>query len=253
MNLFGFEVGSLNILLVLVLLGIAISTVEGYRRGALKCLFTLVAWIVAIVLVATINPYVTSLIEDYTTIDESIEGSVEDFLRTNEKKALSISEDDDEEEVKDTTTGLLTEKGVDLPGMVLDFLTQGVVKSVDDMIENSGVYTAVAESVAHFIVKGLSFIATWIIVWVLFAIINHTLDLVSYIPIIGGANQILGAAAGAARGLLIVWFAFYVISLMCTTPIGATCISQIRSSFILTWLYENNLLLQAVISLFGKS
>jgi len=175
-----------NIMLYIIGIILILSMAEGYKKGFLRIAFSLASWLIAIVLVITINPYVTGALERYTGIDETIEARVEDYLREKEKKALygdEEAEDETEEDVKEDKLAekkkekqkekgiseedyesLISEDVLELPVVVVDFLRDGVVKSVDDMVEESGIYTSVATGIAHFILQGIAFLITWIIV-----------------------------------------------------------------------------------------
>lgn len=256
-----------NIMLYIIGIILILSMAEGYKKGFLRIAFSLASWLIAIVLVITINPYVTGALERYTGIDETIEARVEDYLREKEKKALygdEEAEDETEEDVKEDKLAekkkekgiseedyesLISEDVLELPAVVVDFLRDGVVKSVDDMVEESGIYTSVATGIAHFILQGIAFLITWIIVWAILGIAEESLKIVSHIPVLGRVNKTLGLFMGALKVLLLVWLFFYIISLCCTTEFGKLCIAQIKASAVLTWLYENNLLLELVISL----
>ncbi len=260
-----------NIMLYIIGIILILSMAEGYKKGFLRIAFSLASWLIAIVLVITINPYVTGALERYTGIDETIEARVEDYLREKEKKALygdEEAEGETEEDVKEDKPAekreekqkekgiseedyesLISEDVLELPAVVVDFLRDGVVKSVDDMVEESGIYTSVATGIAHFILQGIAFLITWIIVWAILGIAEESLKIVSHIPVLGRVNKTLGLFMGALKVLLLVWLFFYIISLCCTTEFGKLCIAQIKASAVLTWLYENNLLLELVISL----
>ncbi|MCR5272868.1 MAG: CvpA family protein [Lachnospiraceae bacterium] len=249
----------MNIMLIIILAIMALSMFKGYRDGFLRSAFSVVSWLIAIVLVTAINPQVTSFIENNTQIDDSIASSVEDYLKENGLKSLegenysemTLSADMSDTEIGNIFGDALQGSGLELPESALDFLTDGAIESVEGLVEESGVYKVMAENISHFIIKGIAFLITWIIVWFVLLLIENSLNLVSYIPVLGTVNRTLGIIAGAFKVLLLIWIFFYIVSLCCTTEFGAVCISQIRSSAILTWLYENNLLLRFVVGLFA--
>lgn len=48
---------------------------------------------------------------------------------------------------------------------------------------------------------------------------------------------------GIGLGVIIVWIAFLVLTLIYTTEIGTTCYAMVEQSAILTFLYNHNPLL----------
>ena len=140
-------------------------------------------------------------------------------------------------------------------------LYQGLVKTVQPII------TYIFSFIVMFFLKSwtLGFIFKWalfsgenviarVIVVLLFFFggsllfrwIFNVLDIISKLPVIRGFNRILGLAFGTLEGLLIVWLIMYVTELFPTTPMFASCITDIQGMPLLPLLYENNLVKQLI-------
>jgi len=283
---------NVNILELVLLIVLIIAIVDGYKKGFIRVLFSIASWIVAIILVITINPVITKGIEEYTKIDDRIYTHVEEYFEENgldifregdDEKDDSDSEEvkvNDGEEISDAESEekseaesneishdemsdsdivdaeLLQKLGLDLPESVLDFITEGAIQSVDDvsdeMIEALGIYQMIAKSVTHFIVQGIAFIFTWILVCILVAVIDNALGIFNHLPLLGNLNKMAGAFGGAAHTLLGIWIFFYIISLGCTGTLGRVFLPLIRESEVLSYLYHNNMLVTIVLRFIKK-
>jgi len=233
---------NINILEIILLIILIVSCIYGWKKGFLRVFFSLVAWIVAIVLVLLINPVVTNGIENYTQIDDRIYTHVEEYFQEN---GLDIFRNKNSEEMQ--------EKGFDMPKTALDYITDGAVESVDDVVdevlEASGMYQLIAKSVTHFIVQGIAFVITLFLVVIIIFIIDNLLGLVNFLPSLGGINKYLGIFAGALSALVGTWIFFYIISLFCTNIIGQYFLLLIRGSEVLSYLYDYNLILILITAL----
>ena len=73
-------------------------------------------------------------------------------------------------------------------------------------------------------------------------------DLLGELPVLGLINHVGGAIAGAAAALVIVWLLFLVVTLLYSNTAGQACFEMIEKSSILTFLYENNILITRLLS-----
>ena len=73
-------------------------------------------------------------------------------------------------------------------------------------------------------------------------------DIIGALPVIGTLNHAGGAAVGAVVALVIVWIAFLLITVTYSSEFSASCFAQIQQNPILTFLYENNPLLEKLLS-----
>lgn len=83
-------------------------------------------------------------------------------------------------------------------------------------------------------------------------IIDKVLGIASKLPIIGSFDKILGIIIGAMKGLLYCWIVLTIITVLALTGTNTSYIELVYESELLTWLYENNLLLNTISSVLGK-
>ena len=120
----------MNWLLVLTVLFVAANIVWGFYRGFLRVLYSMVAWIVILVAVSWLSPYVANYLTEHTRLDTYIEEGCNQKLH----EWADAQKQEDKKEVK--------ERGNDtgMPEIILEKLT-GESKIADQLLEDTGDYT----------------------------------------------------------------------------------------------------------------
>lgn len=228
----------MNWLVIVILLVLIAYTVQGYRRGMLRVLYSLFGLIVTILFVAWTTPYISKFIKENTQIYQHIEEKCEERVRENTQQQISDKAQED--------TNLLAEYGITLPDFLEDTLLQKVQEGSDAVLESTGAYSAMAQRLAEFAVDGIAFFISLIVCAILLHFIGRAIDIVSKIPVLKGINQILGLMAGLLQGLIIVWIFCYFITATQAFPFGQHLMTLVRSSRLLTILYDNNMVLYMI-------
>lgn len=238
----------MNWLLILVALVLALNILNGYRRGFLRMVYSMVSWIVIFVFVTWAAPYVNTFLTENTPLYESIVSYCENAVREKTETQLAGETEGEEaaengaesQDAPEGQTQELADLGVKLPDSVLNSFLEKTTDAAGEALAASGIYERIAAEMAAFILNGIAFLITLAAAIVLSHFISRMLGIVSRIPIIRGVNRYLGTAAGALYGFLLVWIAFYVIALGSASSVGAALVSYIYDSPFLTYLYENN-------------
>lgn len=225
----------MNWVLILVLLIIILSVIRGYRKGFLHIVYSLIAWIIALLFVIWIMPYINEYLVEHTGVYEKIETGIEKSIESKVKEQTQAEVNEKGAE--------LTSLGINLPDSVITNLLDKTAGTAGKLIENTGVYSVLAKSMAELVVKGIAFLTALFAAWILVHVISQLLGIVSRIPVIKGANRSLGLLAGAVYGFIIVWIAFCIVTLSAAGKFGAVVVAYIYEDRFLTYLYENNLIL----------
>ena len=232
----------MNWVLILVIAILAGYTITGYTKGFLKILYSLISWLLMLVVVIVATPYIEDYLHNETGIYEKIVTYSEEKLREQAKEHFEA----ESESVLDTTIAenellaVLVEK---LPQEAIDSLLSQAEGTAGELMENYDVYGKAAVSMAELLIKGISFMLALLAGSILSFVIVKVIELIGKLPLIGFANSILGLGAGAANGLLVVWVAFYLVATWSATEFCSKVISQIYANEFLTILYENNIIL----------
>ena len=229
----------MNWLMIIVVTFLALCILNGYRKGFLRMMYSMVSWIIMIVFVAWATPYVNSYLMEKTSLYETITAYCENAIK---EKAQAGTQSVIEEQ-----STQLAKAGVMLPDSVLNSISEKTAGLAGEMIESGGIYEQVAAGMADFILNGISSFLALALAMVVLHLISRLLNVVSKIPVIRGINRYLGIAAGAVYGMMIVWIGFYLIAICSTSETGAALASYIYESPFLTYLYENNVVVTLVL------
>lgn len=233
----------MNVLTIIVLLLLIVLALNGYRKGFIKVFASMSFFILASVLVYFANPYVSQFLKDHTPVYAAIEKQCEEVLQ---KEGGRLS-GDNKEEVKAKTEKsdqLQLIEELPIPQILKDQLTSTGSQNEFNLLDTSDFTKYIAAYMADAILSILSFVVTVIVVTLILRLSVMTLNIVANLPVLNGANRVLGLALGLVQGILTVWFAFLVITLFSQTDMGKQLLNLINESMILTYIYDNNIFLR---------
>lgn len=234
----------MNWVLLAVIAVLAGYTLTGYAKGFLKIVYSLVSWIIILMFVIVATPHIESYLRNDTDIYNKVVAYCEEFIRTRAEKEMDASGGDISALLDNEMFAQIADQ---IPSELLENLKEqaGEITGeiADELMADYDFYGNTAIAAADLLIRGVSTLVAVIAGAIVSAIISALLGFIGKLPLIGFANKMLGLAAGAANGLLIVWIAFYLVSLLCATEIGSAIVTQIYANEFLVYLYENNLVL----------
>jgi Colicin V production protein. len=226
----------MNWLVIVVLIILLWNVIRGARKGFIKVIFSLVSMVVVLGFAVIATPRISNYLIEKTEIYHTIEEKCEQKIK--ERAAEKI------ESEGNSLESLLNEIGIVLPGETADHLGSTVGGAVQDTLETTGVYAQASAMIARAIVNGISFLIALIIGALIVAIIRKLLDLLTDLPGLKTVNRALGVVAGAVQGLIIVWVLLYIVGIVAGFDTTGGMMAMINESKLLTWLYDNNLLVR---------
>lgn len=234
----------MNWVLLAVIAILAGYTLTGYAKGFLKIVYSLVSWIIILVFVIVATPHIENYLRNDTDIYNKVVAYCEEFIRTQTEKEMDASGGDISALLDNEMFAQIADQ---IPAELLENLKEqaGEITSeiADELMADYDFYGSTAVAAADLLIRGISTLAAVIAGAIVSALISALLGFIGKLPLIGLANKVLGLAAGAANGLLIVWIAFYLVSLLCATELGSMIVTHIYANEFLVYLYENNLVL----------
>lgn len=242
----------MNWILIIVLAVLALSAFVGYHKGMLRIIYSLVSWIVVLAFVSWATPQINLYLLENTVIYDRIEEYCEGTIRESSSEQVEMTQQEVEEALVEElgSEDLLANLGVSVPDSVMDGILEKTADATETFLDESGIYAAVAEGLATFILEGIAFLVALVLAWLVVHIISQLLGIVSKIPVIKGLNRTLGFFVGVIYGFLIVWLGFYIIALGSASEMGQVVVSYIYENPFLTFLYENNLVLTMILKFF---
>lgn len=241
----------MNWVLIVVLLILPVSAMIGYKKGILRIVYSMAAWVIALVFVSWVTPHINSYLLENTSIHATIEAQCEEKIRLSANEQIEKSGQEKKAELMgylEKDTGL-EKLGISLPDSVVERIFEKTT-AAGELLEESGIYAMIASELADFLLKGISFLVALVVTWVFVHVVSSLLGIMSHLPIIKGTNRCLGGAVGLLEGMLVIWLVFYIIALGSMGEMGQTITAYVYESPFLVFLYENNPVLMLMLNAF---
>ena len=219
-----------NVLEVGILLFFIGMIARGYMKGLLKISITMLALISSVIALNFINPYLRNELQQNTKINQFVLTTIYEKIGLNEMHEDSSNADGRREAIDK----------LNVPTKVKDVLKKNDDRKVYDKL---GVYTFsdyIASYVTQMTVNSISFIGSFVLVWLVLGILFKGNKILSKIPVLGGVNQLLGAFTGFIFALIIFWVGCIFIIALSTTKTGANLTEMLECSPILVFLSRMN-------------
>jgi len=230
----------MNWVLILVIAILAGYTLTGYAKGFLKIIYSLVSWVVILVFVICATPHIQDYLKNDTDIYNKVVVHCEKAIQKQAQQEMSENNGETSVLAENELFAAIADK---LPEDLLEKIETQTSEITNSLIEEYGIYNKTAVALADLFLQGIATLIAMIAGAIVSAFLSMVLGFIAKLPLIGFANRILGLAAGAANGLLIIWIGFYLVAVLCATELGSTIITQIYANEFLTYLYENNIVL----------
>ena len=230
----------INAFLIIVALILIGCTVLGGIKGFVHTIFTMFSLFIIIMLTGVLSPYVADYINGHTDVPKSIHSKVEEKINLKEKISSDSSANRND----------LIDK-MDMPEQLKEVIKEksqaaGDAFSATTEAASEKLVTGIYDRIADLIVSAIAYLFTFAVVGVIVLIAGILLDIVSKLPGIKQANAILGVIVGFVQGYLAVSVVYIAAVAFAATELGASVISQVAESEILTWFYNHNIVVDIV-------
>lgn len=246
---------------------LAVGVIVGYMKGALRIALSLAAAVATWILVVILTPYAADAVIQYTPVDDWIEERCESVLTANMTEALreqtgietqaNGEENLDLSDLMDRLSDIEVSRqeqaeiieNSKIPEIFKEYLQENNNKEIYSMIGADSFADYIAKGITRLIIQILTAVVLFFVISAALKIVMYILDVVSWLPIIGGINRIAGAALGLVMALIFIWIVFLVFTLLYTTPAGEEIFAQINGNAFLRFLYQNNYILKILMGL----
>ncbi|MBP5177959.1 MAG: CvpA family protein [Lachnospiraceae bacterium] len=230
----------INAFLIIVALILIGCTVLGGIKGFVHTIFTMFSLFIIIMLTGVLSPYVADYINGHTDVPKSIHSKVEEKINLKEKISSDSSANRND----------LIDK-MDMPEQLKEVIKEksqaaGDAFSATTEAASEKLVTGIYDRITDLIVSAIAYLFTFAVVGVIVLIAGILLDIVSKLPGIKQANAILGVIVGFVQGYLAVSVVYIAAVAFAATELGASVISQVAESEILTWFYNHNIVVDIV-------
>lgn len=226
----------------IVVAGILLLTAyKGFRRGFIREIVSFFFVFLALAVSWAINPYVNEFFMENTPVYEKIQESCQSFVESQKKQELTSPGTEEQ-------TGFI--EGLELPELLQKGLESNNTAEVYTYLAVDSFGEYISEALARMIVNGLSFFVSYLLASVILRLGTWVLNLLAGLPVLKSANKLAGGLVGAVKGVLFVWIAFLVMTILCSTSIGKEALALIEKDAFLNVLYEYDIFVNAFMSIF---
>lgn len=203
----------IDIILVTV---IWITATVGYKKGLIKTLYGLAAFVFAAVFTAIFHEKVSQ----YFMSLEFVKNLV---TKINEKLTDTIV----------STTEFSS------------FMPNWMGETVESAIQSAGV--TVASKIMEIIIIILTVLLTFFLAKLILGLIVGILDALMKLPILDTLNRTGGMLVGIVKGVLIILICFGIVSMFVTADKYHYIHNEINNTYIAKYFYNNNILMRLII------
>lgn len=204
-----------------------LTALNGYRRGFVKTVVSIISFMVIVLLVAILNPLLSNLVYEYTDIDEKT-------------KAYCVELFADETEQLGRNDQVALIQKLPIPNSLKEDMQENNNTVIYTMLESEGFGEYIASYMARLFLRVvifvLSVVLAWLVVWLIRLIING----IAQMPVLSLLNRLGGFGIGAVKGIFVIWIIFLLITLMSGTTFGGYLYGQIHNDVFASVMYENN-------------
>ena len=227
----------MNWLFWVIIAFIAYHVIDGLRRGFIRKAVSAVSLIVTLVLVTYLTPQITNFIQEKTSIQDNLQKKCSEIFLNNEYN----------EDVK--TDQVLMIENMDLPENIKEMLLENNNTESYDVLKVTGFHDYVGAYIAKLIINALAFLLSFVIVWTAIRAVLLALDVVTKLPILHGINKLAGGGLGLVYGVVLVWIAFLLVTILCNGELGRKFFGLISENQFLLFLYNQNIIMKIVFGL----
>lgn len=227
----------MNWLFLVVVVFIAYHVIDGLHRGFIRKAVSAVSLIITLVLVTYLTPQITNFIQNNTSLHANLQEKCSELFLSGEYN----------EDVK--TDQVLMIENMDLPENIKEMLLENNNAEAYDLLAVSGFHDYVGAYLASMIINALSYLLAFVIIWTAIRAILLALDVVTMLPILHGINKLAGGVLGIVYGVVLVWVAFLLVTILCNGELGHQFFALISDNPFLLFLYNQNVIMKIIFGL----
>lgn len=227
-----------NYLLIAVITALLFGVLKGYRRGFLRLAVSLASLIFVILIVTKISPFVSDfLINNSGLYENTRQRIITIYAEQNSVLDNTVSENQN-----------ITIESYNLPEIITGTLRSNNTKDMYGKLAAALFEEYIAGYLAKIVIKAGSFCGLFVILGIAMMCILAAIKILEKIPVLRTFNRLLGMFAGFGISLIFVWIFFLAIMIFFGNSLGNWMFMQIKSSRILSFVFNNNLLFQFLLN-----
>lgn len=223
----------MNWLLIAVILFLAYSAYKGHKDGFIRTVFSVFSVIAALILSGLFSPVVGKAVRNNKKIYNTIEKHV--------SKNLKLDKD-----MKKKSGQKKAIEKLSLPGSLKTALIENNNDEIYRALKIDDFKKYVSHYITNVIINSGAYLVTFFLIITALFILANALNLITRLPVINGLNKTAGFLTGILKGLVLLWIFCILLTTVSGTKFGLAIYGMINDSWILSRIYDNNLLLKGV-------
>lgn len=225
----------LDAVVAAVILGCAILA---WRKGFIRAVFGFLPMLAALAGTRFASPYVGKFLRG-TFLFDSMSASIRNSMGLD----AAIREGAEQTQIEMI-------EAMPLPDFLKEALLENNNPVIYQLLDVDSLKEYIAGFLANICVNILSVILAFLLIYIAVSIVLNALNLLSELPGLSFFNRFMGFAVGGIKGLLFVWLGFMVLTFFQCSAGFESIFEAMESTFIANMLYENNILLQLILTIF---
>ena len=182
----------MNWLFWMLLLMILIFIIQGFRRGLIRTAFSMFSIVIVTVATMWLNPYIGGVIRENTDWQKKLEEKCNELLMERLAEQLEMS---------NASQNSFIEK-MPLPEIVREKLAKNNNLETYQALAVENFAGYLSRYIAAGVVSGITFLISFVVVWIFIRILLCAVDKITELPVIGGFNRLGGMLLGVVQGVL---------------------------------------------------
>ena len=207
---------------LIILVIVILSIILGRHKGLTVCLVNFFSLIIALVVALMLYKPVSNYLYEKTPVGENVKQVIKQNIPMSEEE-FQIGEDSI------------------LPEAMKNYINdqaQNANQTKDEAIEN------VSTELSKEIINIISFVIIFIVVRIALLLVKVISKIITKLPILQQIDHLGGAIVGAVEGIILVYFAFAIISTISPMLENTKVLEQINDSYVGKTMYNNNVLMK---------
>ena len=204
----------MDVVIVAILL---LNIIIGYKKGLVKAIVSIVAFLIAIIATLILYRPVSNFIINNTELDDKI-------------KEVIINNNDENTEEEESTSN----KGIDILNQMQETADETKEYAIEVMADNIAIQA----------IQILTAIILFFAIRIIVALLKFLTDGLANLPLIKQFNQVGGILYGVIKGLIIVYLLLTILFFVISINGNGIISNAVDNSYITKFLYENNLIVK---------
>lgn len=218
-----------------VILGCALAA---WRKGLIHAVLGFLPMALALLGTRATSPYVAKFLRE-TFLFRQLSNAIQNTMGLD--TAL-------QEGAMQTQTALI--EAMPLPEFLRDALVENNNPVIYELLHAESLRDYIAGYLANVCINVLSVLVAFALIYAAARVVIHALHLFSKLPGLNFLNRFSGFLVGGVRGVVCVWLAGIVLTFFQCRGAFAGVFSAMEQTMLAGFLYENNILLRLILTIF---